>query len=156
MGGRGETFLRTYLSARTLGPLLYINGMSAALTTTGSLDSQDLLVGAGRGIFDEYGRAARLCEWGASFGVEGFVRQNAGFELLWCDWSAGIELVHNNNVTHWLADLNATVLDGRGSRRSHSDDNLGLEEVKISMGIDLLASRGNESVVLPILAGSYC
>ncbi|KZV87034.1 hypothetical protein EXIGLDRAFT_724178, partial [Exidia glandulosa HHB12029] len=111
MGPRGgQTFMRTYRSARTLGPLLYIDGMSAALTSTGSLDSQDILLYGHvteTRQFDEYTRAARLCEWGKSLGlgVEGFVRQNAGFELLWCDWTKGIELVQNSNVTHWLEDL---------------------------------------------------
>jgi len=103
----GTTYLRTYRSTRALGPLLYFNGMSAAMLDTGTFDSQNLLLDGyvvedDPLYIDDYKRAKRLCEEVAPrIGVEGFVRMNAGFELLWCDWSTGIELVLNNNVTAW-------------------------------------------------------
>lgn len=91
MGGRGGlTFLLTYSSSRPLR-VLYVDGMSAAITETGTFDSQDILIhgkvnqggdrwgpGAPRGPGGEYQRALGLCEWGKQFGVEGFVRMNSG------------------------------------------------------------------------------
>jgi len=140
MAGRGGvTFLRTYRSTRKLGPLLYFDGMSAALTSSGTLDTQSLLIDGfvdknDRSFFNDYTRAKRLCtEVAPRIGVEGFVRMNAGFELIWCDWTTGIELVLNNNVTHFALLFNATEFGGlpappdspergpddRGPRRLH-------------------------------------
>lgn len=103
----GETYLRVYSSTRLL-KILYIDGMSAALTDTGTLDSQSILlhgkIDTGWGsIWDEYKRAGELCAWAAPLGIEGFVRANAGFELLWCDFqhTTGLELVQTLNVTDW-------------------------------------------------------
>ena len=45
------------------------------------------------GIF-EYGAA--MCEEGAKWGIEGFVRMEAGFEILKCDFSDGLDLVSTN------------------------------------------------------------
>ncbi|KAH7105194.1 hypothetical protein BKA62DRAFT_669447 [Auriculariales sp. MPI-PUGE-AT-0066] len=117
MGGRGgTTFLRTYRTTRALGPLLYLDGLSAALTTSGTLDGQNILIDGyvdDRGSFNDYTRAQRLCaEVAPLIGVEGFVRMNAGFELIWCDWSTGVELVLNNNVTHWAPIFNASQPGG--------------------------------------------
>ncbi|PCH38451.1 hypothetical protein WOLCODRAFT_136288 [Wolfiporia cocos MD-104 SS10] len=108
MAGRGgNTYLLTY---RNIQParIVYFDGMSAALSETGWLDSQEVLI-AGKGrmnssedypSFNEYRRALSLCKWGEDFGVEGFVRMNAGFELLWCDFSSpALQLVSHLNIT---------------------------------------------------------
>ncbi|KAI5839979.1 hypothetical protein DFP73DRAFT_483166 [Morchella snyderi] len=83
--------------------------MSAALGGEGTLDSQNVflygkVVDDGWGHrMEEYKRAKELCEWANGLGegvVEGFVRMNSGFELLWCDFeSESIELVSRLNVT---------------------------------------------------------
>ena len=61
-----NTFLRTYRATRPLN-ILYIDGNSASLTSTGTLDSQDILIYGyvqKRAIFvDEYERAENLCEF---------------------------------------------------------------------------------------------
>lgn len=112
-GGRKNTsvFLRTYRTTNTLGPLLYFDGLSAALTFSGTLDSQDLLAPpnstSGANPFGDYARAERLCGWASTRGVEGFVRTNAGFELLWCNMRfEGLKLVRNMNVTRWADEMN--------------------------------------------------
>ena len=96
---------------------LYFDGESATLFGTGQLDTQMLhiwgnLTGpAKRGdlffLFDEYARAAGLCDWlkdrklgGLGWGYEGIVRMNAGFEMIWCNFSSPtIRLISHLNVT---------------------------------------------------------
>lgn len=59
------------------------------------------------GLFDEYGRARDLCGWiqrndlgGLGWGIEGIVRMNAGFEMIWCNFSSpSIRLLTHLNVT---------------------------------------------------------
>ncbi|KAI5899257.1 uncharacterized protein SCHCODRAFT_02604621 [Schizophyllum commune H4-8] len=101
----GPTYLRTYRTTR-LARILYFNGMSAAWGP-GWLDTQHAVM-AGKGLanatqpawWDDYGRAQGLCEWGASRGVEGIVRMNGGFEVIWCNFSSpALELVSNLNIT---------------------------------------------------------
>lgn len=82
----GPTHLLTY---RTTGParIIYLDGMSAAWGP-GWLDSQHMFIygmskNGNKNIswwdwMDDYGRAAKLCEWAKSRDVEGFVRMNAG------------------------------------------------------------------------------
>ncbi|EED81723.1 predicted protein [Postia placenta Mad-698-R] len=85
-GRRGQTFLHTYRNIRP-ARIVYFDGMSAALNQMGWLDSQEILFNNGSDRSDgypslnEYDRARKLCAWGQEFGVEGFVRMNAGFHL---------------------------------------------------------------------------
>jgi hypothetical protein len=71
------------LTARTL-QIIYLDGMSAAWGS-GWLDSQHMFIyGMSKNgskdisMWDDYGRADKLCEWAKSRDVEGFVRMNAG------------------------------------------------------------------------------
>ena len=55
----------------------------------GTLDLQNLLAYGeadngrqGRGPNGEYDRGQILCEWGRKFGIEGFVREEATFEVI--------------------------------------------------------------------------
>ena len=60
-----------------------------------------------RGLWDEYARAIGLCDWlsdkrlgGLGWGYEGIVRMNAGFEMIWCNFSSpSIRLLTHLNVT---------------------------------------------------------
>lgn len=58
--------MRTYRAARPLN-ILYIDGNSASLTGTGTLDSQDILmygyVKPRKSFFDEFERADNLCTY---------------------------------------------------------------------------------------------
>ncbi|KAJ4490649.1 hypothetical protein J3R30DRAFT_3278993 [Lentinula aciculospora] len=85
----GPTYMYTY---RTTKPakVLYFNGMSAAWGE-GWLDTQyTVLTGKGKtngsrnnevSLWDDYGRAKGLCQWGRQRGFEGILRMNAGFNL---------------------------------------------------------------------------
>ncbi|GBE89557.1 predicted protein [Sparassis crispa] len=108
MAGRGgQTYMLTYRNIRPM-KIVYFDGMSASLSGTGWLDTQEVLI-AGKGQngepdsivwWDEYTRADKLCKWAIPRGVEGIVRMNAGFEVLWCDFnSPAIQLVSHLNIT---------------------------------------------------------
>lgn len=117
MGGTSESHMLTYQTTRPV-KALYFDGASAALMSSGRMDSQMLQIfgnvtgppddGWGhRGLNDEYMRARGLCDWlteeklgGLGWGFEAFVRMNAGFEVIWCDFaSPSLRLVSHLNVS---------------------------------------------------------
>ncbi|KAF2759297.1 hypothetical protein EJ05DRAFT_437641 [Pseudovirgaria hyperparasitica] len=90
--------LHTYRTKRDLH-LLYIDGMSAAKTSNGTLDSTDhvlldsSLVCSG---ICEHERATMLCklaetEWGNR--VDGILRMEAGFEIIMCSFEKNLDIV---------------------------------------------------------------
>ncbi|KIW57323.1 hypothetical protein PV05_05888 [Exophiala xenobiotica] len=105
MGSNRDSHLLTYQNVKPV-QCLYFDGMSAALMGTGPLDSQMVFLCGNttcslggnetwRGVFDEYSRATALCDWvrknelgGLGWGVEGIVRMNAGFEMIWCNFTS--------------------------------------------------------------------
>ncbi|EXJ72479.1 uncharacterized protein A1O5_04984 [Cladophialophora psammophila CBS 110553] len=117
MGSSRNSHLLTYQNVRP-ARCLYFDGMSAALMGTGPLDSQMVFLcgnttcslGSGdpwRSLFDEYSRATALCDWvqknelgGLGWGIEGIVRMNAGFEMIWCNFtSPTLRLISHVNVS---------------------------------------------------------
>lgn len=89
-------YLHTYAAAKDLR-LVYIDGMSAAKTNKGTLDSQDVLLfnntlddtpkEGQRGPMGEFERATKACEmseneWGGR--IDGVIRMEAGFEVILC------------------------------------------------------------------------
>ncbi|KZP03671.1 hypothetical protein FIBSPDRAFT_941396 [Athelia psychrophila] len=125
----GPTYLTTY---RTTKPtrVLYFDGMSAAWGNLGWMDTQEALL---RGAdangtsqdkdkiswVDDYKRAKKLCKWASSRNIEGFVRMNAGFELLWCDFtSPALEIVSHLNIT--VPGTSAADPRGPGFPQRHS------------------------------------
>ena len=128
MGSARNSYLSTYQTTRPT-KCLYFDGASAALWGSGTLDTQMLLIyGNTTGIptknssrpvsWDEYDRARRLCGWiheqeaGApGQGIEGIVRMNAGFELIWCNFSSpSLRLISRLSVSVPLLDCNRTSL----------------------------------------------
>ena len=43
--------------------------------------------------FFDMQRAQQLCKLADQFGVEGFIRTEAGFEIIKCDFSSGLDFV---------------------------------------------------------------
>lgn len=94
---------------RTSQPLryLYVDGMGGGKTSMGTLDSQDYLlrgVGSVRenmpgsrtapgGPMDEQQRAIDLCELCKDWQLEGVIRMEAGFEIIQCNFSVGLEQI---------------------------------------------------------------
>lgn len=120
-------YLHIYLTTRPLN-ILYLDGMAAAKTPNGTLDTQDLVLTGPfdpstspppsphtssshfdtpsssssssspssssrpkRSYFDEFARARDLCAlaqfWSGRNLLDGFVRMEAGFEVILCDFS---------------------------------------------------------------------
>lgn len=115
MGSSRDSFLLTYQTTRPV-KALYFDGESAALMGLGQMDTQMLQLfgnvsgppgGGFFGLGQEYLRAHGLCQWfeeaglgGRGWGYEGVVRMNAGFEMIWCDFSSpSLRLVSRLNVT---------------------------------------------------------
>lgn len=92
-------YLHTYQVSRDL-QILYIDGMSAAKTTFGTLDSQDLVLCDDKigniseiPAFGDPIRAPMICDMLAEWGYDGFIRMETGFELIHCDFSKGLEFL---------------------------------------------------------------
>ncbi|CUS24595.1 LAQU0S17e02608g1_1 [Lachancea quebecensis] len=101
----GSQKMLTYRAVRDLNKFLYLDGASAAKTETGEMDTQELLSNVaekklnlsneaeGEGM-QERVFAARICEWGKPFGLDGIIRVEVGFEVVLCDFSSpAVELV---------------------------------------------------------------
>ncbi|KAF7167951.1 hypothetical protein CNMCM6106_003300 [Aspergillus hiratsukae] len=96
-------WLHTYAAAKDLR-LVYIDGMSAAKSSNGTLDSQDRILlrdvlddGKGGGMIDELRRAKTICrmareEWENR--IDGVIRMEAGFEIILCDFARDLDLLH--------------------------------------------------------------
>lgn len=105
-GGSGVTFLHIAVTSKSLD-LLYFDGESATLTATGSLDSQTVLLcrhieldPSDEFTYNETARGEELCALARELRIDGFLRMNAGFEILTCDISSsGIYEVFVSNVT---------------------------------------------------------
>ncbi|TFY61839.1 hypothetical protein EVJ58_g4259 [Rhodofomes roseus] len=97
---RGENgTLFTFSSTREL-KLLYFDGCSA--NNLGSVkDAQDILVWGEvnhgpRDPWDWQSQVDRInetCAWGRPYGVDGYIRMEFDFEIMYCDFSDGLELV---------------------------------------------------------------
>ncbi|KAK6614173.1 serine protein kinase [Botrytis cinerea] len=99
MGSTRNSHLLTFQTTRT-ARCVYFDGESATLMGKGRMDTQMLHIYGnvtgpdpnghfGPGLVQEYDRAKGLCSWvrerglgGRGWGVEGFVRMNAGFEMI--------------------------------------------------------------------------
>jgi len=76
--------------------VLYFDGSSAANTLNGTLYTQDIIAwGELRPDwrFNEDQRIEDLCKWGAQYAVDGYVRMEMDFEIMLCDFTAGLEVV---------------------------------------------------------------
>lgn len=153
MGSSRDSFLLTYQTTRPI-KALYFDGESAALMGLGQMDTQMLqLFGnvsgpPGEGFFglgQEYMRAHGLCKWfedaglgGRGWGFEGVVRMNAGFEMIWCDFSSpSLKLVSRLNVT-------APLLV------AEDEDNVADSEDDLSQAPDLSGTKQHPTSYYPL------
>ncbi|KAG8628037.1 hypothetical protein KVT40_003910 [Elsinoe batatas] len=99
--GPGPGYLHTYHTLHALH-LLYLDGQSAAKSTLGTLDTQDLILrpllpspsaspspSPSSGPMDEAHRAADLCALASTIWqgkIDGFLRMEGGFEVILCDF----------------------------------------------------------------------
>ncbi|KAI1608270.1 hypothetical protein EDD36DRAFT_109126 [Exophiala viscosa] len=154
MGSDRNSHLLTYQNVKPV-QCLYFDGMSAALMGSGPLDSQMVFLCGNttcslggddpwHGIMDEYARAGALCHWvqqnglgGLGWGVEGIVRMNAGFEMIWCNFtSPNMQLISHVNVT-------APLLPDRTKQEEVLGEMASVEDP--STATDMLATRSSPS-----------
>lgn len=102
-------WLHTYQAKKDLN-LLYIDGMAAAKSSKGTLDSQDYLLlkdEPPRDIFEDRGRALKLCSlardrWPGR--INGFIRMEHGFEIIMCSFAESLDVVRVTRARHWDED----------------------------------------------------
>ncbi|KZO92929.1 hypothetical protein CALVIDRAFT_540604 [Calocera viscosa TUFC12733] len=90
--------LLTYAATRPL-KLLYFDGASAYYRS-GTLDTQDVLIygNVTTGRWNPFGRIIDLCDWGKEFGIDGYLRMEFDFEIMYCNFTNGLEVVSSVNV----------------------------------------------------------
>ncbi|KAF7860811.1 hypothetical protein EAF04_008329 [Stromatinia cepivora] len=90
-------YLHTYRTSKPLTKLLYIDGISAGKTNMGTLDSTDYIIRnltpTSKEPNNDWIRAADLCKIGEQWGLEGFLRMEAGFEIILCSFKDGLEFI---------------------------------------------------------------
>ncbi|KAK5989250.1 hypothetical protein PT974_10756 [Cladobotryum mycophilum] len=106
-------YFHTYQATRDL-QLLYVDGMSAGKTNMGTLDSQDLVLrdnitheGLPGDFLGELDRANSICDLITQWGFDGLMRTEIGFELIYCNFSSGVQLdsalrtfLEEDKITH--------------------------------------------------------
>ncbi|KAL6855687.1 hypothetical protein J3F83DRAFT_753925 [Trichoderma novae-zelandiae] len=94
--GRVRGYLQTYQTTRDV-QLLYLDGTSAGKTFVGTLDSQDEVLCQNDStdwgfLQDDADRAEALCDIVTDWGWDGIMRMEAGFEVIYCNFSSGLHL----------------------------------------------------------------
>lgn len=90
-------YLHVYQAVRPLN-VLYIDGTSAGKTNMGTVDTQDILLTnmtnhSDRGPGGDFERADELCKLGHEWKIDGFIRMEPGFEVIYCDFTDGLRQV---------------------------------------------------------------
>ncbi|KAI2631061.1 hypothetical protein GGR54DRAFT_183421 [Hypoxylon sp. NC1633] len=90
-------YLHIYQADRPLN-VLYIDGTAAGKSTMGTVDTQDILLtgNKSRNPWDDWGRARDLCKLGQEWEIDGFIRMEPGFEVIYCDFTNGLKLLSTN------------------------------------------------------------
>jgi hypothetical protein len=91
-------YLQTYVSKHDLH-LLYIDGLSAAKTPNGTLDTQDMLIlnltaGPKDPWARELARARGMCDLASTLWedrIDGIIRMEGGFEIIMCDFEKHLD-----------------------------------------------------------------
>jgi hypothetical protein len=95
---RQRGYFQSYRTTRPL-KVLYIDGQAAAKASFGLLDSTDIiLLNETRDPWDDIKRGGALCDLVSSWGLDGIIRTEAGFEIINCDFGerGGVELLFSN------------------------------------------------------------
>ncbi|KAG1870644.1 hypothetical protein DFJ58DRAFT_652847 [Suillus subalutaceus] len=111
-GSDGNGWHLTLAATRPL-KVLYFDGSSAAKISEGTMDTQDIIAWEEvqpERHFDERRRIKDLCRWGKEFGIDGFARMEMDFEIMLCDFTAGVEVVSFLHVRLLPKDENPHLL----------------------------------------------
>ncbi|OJA20115.1 hypothetical protein AZE42_04105 [Rhizopogon vesiculosus] len=105
-GVDGDNWHLTLAATRPL-KVLYFDGNSAAKVPEGTMDVQDIIAwGEPKpDLFrSERERIKDLCTWGKKFGIDGFARMEMDFEVMLCDFTAGVKVVSFLNIATFGQD----------------------------------------------------
>ncbi|CAK5274279.1 unnamed protein product [Mycena citricolor] len=101
--------------------VLYFDGSSAAKMPNGPMDSQDV-ISWGKVIPERYNeervRIVELCNWGKDLGIDGFLRMEMDFEIMLCDFTAGVDVLSMSNLAS----------PRRAPPRERDDDRFGVQD----------------------------
>ncbi|RKF59987.1 Uncharacterized protein OnM2_055070 [Erysiphe neolycopersici] len=101
-------YLSTYRTTRPLRNVIYLDGMSAAKTSFGTIDTQDKVLlqdnnfHRRQGFRDLY-RVQEICKLLPH--LDGIIRMELGFELIMCDASKNLELLSITNPYFYPLNL---------------------------------------------------
>ncbi|KAL7931813.1 hypothetical protein V8C35DRAFT_103400 [Trichoderma chlorosporum] len=137
--GRVRGYFQTYQTTRNV-QLLYLDGTSAGKSPLGTLDSQDDVLCQGNGPDwsspgSEMYRAKMLCDLVTEWGWDGIMRMEIGFEIIYCNFSSGLQLdssvrtlISDDKMTadgylgaYWWSRAAAERYDGLGGDRVQMD-----------------------------------
>lgn len=133
-------WLHTYRTRHALR-LVYLDGMSAAKSTNGTLDFGDFLVlqeDRSHPPWWDTERGQKLCrlasdEWQGN--IDGFLRMEAGFEIILCDFEKHLTTVHVHRVDNLTAGFDEKSAEDTffsyWRALSERFDSIGGERVKI-------------------------
>ncbi|KAL3423883.1 hypothetical protein PVAG01_05629 [Phlyctema vagabunda] len=100
-------YLQIFRATRALDRVLYFDGSSAGNSPFGMMDTQDLVfLNKSRPPLDDLNRADDLCKLGAEWNIEAFIRMEAGFELIKCNFTDGLQLLSARRTPN-VSDLTA-------------------------------------------------
>jgi len=86
--------LHIYRANRELR-LLYLDGMAAANCDRGTYDTQTYILMENKTTFErEFENAQEMCEMASEWGVDGIIRMEIGFEIIYCEFQNGLDLVN--------------------------------------------------------------
>ena len=87
----------TFKNTKAFNKVILLDGASAAKTTTGEMDQQLILsrMDDPTKRVDEREAAKVICKWGESFGLQGFIRLEIGYEMVLCDFVKDVDFVSN-------------------------------------------------------------
>lgn len=134
-------FLHTYRTKHELR-LIYFDGQSAAKSTLGTLDTQDIIVrdkddrDAPSPIQGDRDRANDLCDIAKSAWkgrIDGFVRMVGGFELILCSFDRNLEVVHIKAVPNANSQVPGESLN---YQRAIASRNHGIGGNRVSVDYD--------------------
>ncbi|KAH9839790.1 uncharacterized protein C8Q71DRAFT_855099 [Rhodofomes roseus] len=106
--------LQTYITTRDL-QLVYFDG-SSGNARGGTVDTQDILFWGepGKREKHELDRLVDGCTWAKQYGMDGILRMEFDFEIMYCDFSQGLELVSTMSSINPWADDDPSGLPSQG------------------------------------------
>lgn len=95
---RGKLF--TFRTKKPLDKVIFLDGASAAKKSP-FMDQQMILSKKENTSepVDETLAAESICKWGKSFGLQGFIRLEVGYEMILCDFHENVEVISNISLT---------------------------------------------------------